>query len=265
MQTKVQSKNTARRRRIKTRYLQIRMSQWFDTLFPQSFRIDGRLDFRENIVPKFLSRRGKLVYELGGGSTPVISVAAKQKYNLRVIGVHHSDYDLALAPEDSYDKTILADITKFYGAGDADMVIGESILNQIESCDNAMQRISTMIKPGGMGLFYVISRRSLFARMYCLTSNRHFRKLLFRLFPPKGEGYDLSKGVYEQCSPKELYRLALANGMEVLSIRPYFNGPYYQAVFPIYVFWRIWIAFYRLFSGQEAAESFTLIVQKKWH
>jgi len=268
MQIKAHNKSTIRRKRVKIRYLlqdtQIRMSQWFDSFFPQSFRIDGERDFRENIVPKFLNRPGQLVYELGAGRMPVISAEEKEKYDLKIIGVNQSDYELSLAPKGVYDKMIVADIATFYGSGDADMVVGETIFNQIENCNHAMQRINIMMKPGGMGIFYVISKRSSFARLSCLLSNHYLRKLLFRIFPPKGKGYDLSKTKYVECSPKDLHRMASANGMEVLSIRPYFKGPYYQAVFPVYVFWRIWNAFYRLFSEQEAAESFTMIMQKKW-
>lgn len=260
-------KSTAARKRLGVGHIlqdtQVRICNGFDFLFPKSFRIDGYSDFRQKIVPRFLTRHNQRVYELCHDHSPVISAEDKRKHDLRIIALHQSEYELALMPAASYDTAIVTDITKFNGAEDGDLVIGDSTLNHTDDCPEALRRIATLIKPGGLGLLYVTSRHSLYARM-CNTVPRGFwRKVLFRVFPPKGVSYDLSKARYNQCSPKELRHIALANGLELLTTRYYYSGPYYRTVFPVYVFWRIWTALKKIFLPEKAAESFTLILQKR--
>lgn len=240
---------------------QIWLSNQFDRLFPELFNIDGNMDFIHRIVPTFLKTHQR-VYDVGGGKQPTISPHIKEENALTVIGLDISQEELHLAPLGYYDKTIVADITNYYGKRDGDIVICNAVLEHVANVDLALQNIATLLKPGGIALIFVPSRRALYARLNMLLPEGLKKWLLYTLFP-QSRYYQGFKSFYHRCTPNEFCQSALRSGFTVTGQRAYFISGYFSWCFPLYCIWRLWIIFFYAFAKEQAAESFSTILTKR--
>ncbi len=83
--------------------------QKFDNLFvPKSWRVDGLLDFTQNVVPGLIKKDSR-VCDVGAGKRPFIGTVIP-KQSQYVIGIDIDEDELAQAPANIYNKTMVADI-----------------------------------------------------------------------------------------------------------------------------------------------------------
>src|SRR5690606_34022288 len=99
---------------------QRRLCRSFDRLLPDRLKVDGNGDFENSVVPAYLAP-GQIVYDIGGGKSPLLSHELKNRLGMRLVGIDISQHELDQAPEGIYDRTQCADICQYEGAGDADL------------------------------------------------------------------------------------------------------------------------------------------------
>src|SRR2546422_10704791 len=161
---------------------QIKLSDAFDKLLPEEYRLDGNTHFVREFVNPYLSS-GKVLYDVGGGGSPLISADLKKRLQLRVVGLDVDPRQLQFAPEGAYDETICANVTTYRGKEDADIVICQAVLEHVEDTQAAIRAICSILKPGGGALIFVPSCNALYSRLNLMLP--HFlKKLLFRMVYP---------------------------------------------------------------------------------
>jgi SAM-dependent methyltransferase len=237
------------------------LSICFDRLLPPAFRVDGNRDFLDSVVPENV-RPGTVVYDVGGGKNPVISPQRKARLGLRVVGVDIDAAELADAPAGSYDQTACADITRYQGAGDADLVICQALLEHVRDTEGAFRAISSILKPGGRALVFVPSRNAVYARLNLLLPEAWKRWILFSIFPSMERDHGFP-AFYNQCTPAGFSRLSSLHQLETENRRLYFQSDYFRFFFPLHALWRLWTLLFRLIGGPAAAETFTLVLRKQ--
>lgn len=233
------------------------LSRRFDLALPAEYRDDGNRDFVSRIVPSYL-RPGMTVVDVGAGRHPCISIQEKNQLGILVIGLDIDPSELAAAPEGSYDRTICVDLAKHVGAGDADLVICQALLEHVRDIEGAFAGIASTLRIGGKALVFVPSRNAIFARINMILPQSMKRALLFGIFPHAREGQGF-RSFYHQCTPKRFRVLAARNGLEVLVERPYWFSDYFSFLFPLHVLWRAWLLLFRKLRGIEAAETFAMV------
>ncbi len=241
---------------------QIRLSRKFDMYLDESYRRDGNQHFHEKVVPPFI-QKGTVIYDIGGGSRPYIGRAEKAEKSLTVIGTDISQSELEAAPPGAYDRIICADITRYTGEEKADLIICQAVMEHVRDSDGAFRGISTILKPGGVALLFMPSRNALFARLNLLLPESWKRKILFSLFPHKAEGHDGFPAFYDQCTPRRFRALAEKYNMTVEELHSYYISSYFAIFTPAYVLWRCWVILFRRLCGENAAETFTLVLRKR--
>lgn len=212
---------------------QVAVSSYIDRLLPEDYRIDGNSEFFNRFVRPAL-RPNTTVYDVGGGKSPCIAPALKSELDLRIVGLDISEGELARAPAGSYDDTVCADITRYLGHGDADLVICQTLLEHVPDTACAFRAISTMLKPGGLAVLFVPSRKALFARLNRLLPEPIKRRLLYSIFPhsAKGQGF---KSYYDRCTPSDFRALAAAHRLEVRDSAYYWKSSYFSFFSPLYL------------------------------
>ncbi len=239
-----------------------KLSHLFDYLLPKVITIDGNNDFKEQIAPKYLKSQNHRVYDIGGGSLPLISKKTKDNMGLSVVGFDIDSRELEQAPQGIYDELIVADISTYRGNEDADLVICQTALEHVKNNADAFIGIASILKPGGLGLIFTPSKHAMFAKLNIALPEKIKRKLLFACFPEKAEEHNGFPAHYDRCSPKEFRKLAEDNHLIVVDLKPYYTSSYFQIFFPLYIVWRLWILLFRCFYAEDAAETFTMVVQK---
>lgn len=239
---------------------QVWLSRKFDTLLPEIYRVDGNRDFRESFVPKYLGR-DLTIYDIGGGKNPYLGVDEKRRFAARVIGLDISQDELHRAPSGAYDRVICADISHFEGEHDADIVICQALLEHVKDVERAFRSIASVLKPGGVALLFVPSRNAVFARLNIVLPQRIKKKLLHAIFPKtrRGQGFP---SYYDKCTPAHFKRMASDNGLSVVDARYYYKSSYFSFFFPVYFLWRLWVILYRALRSEQAAETFSMALEK---
>lgn len=239
---------------------QMRLCQSFDRLLPAHYSVDGNWQFINTFIPKYL-KKNMTVYDVGGGKSPYISNEKKKELSLTVIGIDIDADELRRAPKGLYDEAICADITKFNGRGDADLVICQALLEHVKDVDKAFAALAGIIKPGGRVLVFTPSRHALYARINRLLPEALKKRLLYAIYPGsrRGQGFP---SYYDKCTPGEFNALARQHGLRVEEAEQYYMSDYFSFFFPAYVLWRIWVLLFRFFAGTQAAESFSLVLKK---
>lgn len=232
-----------------------------DKMMPEKFLVDGNSDFVTVFVPKYL-HYGAKVYDIGGGKRPFFCEQEKHEHGLRVVGFDIDAEELLKAPKGAYDDVVLGDITRYHGAGDADVVICQSLLEHVLSQNAAFKAISTMLKPGGLALVFVPSRNALFARLNLILPDSFKKKLLAKV-QPKSSWQKGFPAYYEKCTPVDFRKLAKKNNFSVQEEKHYYKSSYFNAFFPAYLVWRVWTLIYYLLSKENAAETFCLCMMKE--
>lgn len=202
------------------------------------------------------------VYDVGGGKRPFFSVAEKLKLKLNVIGIDVSSRELASAPDSSYDETVVSSIESFEGRGDGDLVVCIAVLEHVSRVDDAIESISSILKPGGGVVIFVPCRNAVFARLNLLLPEKLKKALLYGVFPnsQKSSGF---KSYYNCCTPSDMQRICLRKGLVTETVHVYFNSGYFRFFLPLHMIWRCWSVIARHLFGSQACETFTLILRKK--
>jgi SAM-dependent methyltransferase len=239
---------------------QIYLSTLFDKVLPERFRVDGHEDFMASFAPKYLRPHLK-VYDVGGGKIPYIDHRRKAELGLAVVGLDIDREELRRAPRGAYDEMICADITRFKGGGDADLIICQAMLEHVKDVEGAFAAMASILKPGGKALLFVPSRNAIYARLNLVIPEGMKRKILFAIFPAFRScgGFP---AYYDRCTPRQFHLLAERHGLEVEEERAYFITCYFSFFFPAYFVWRIWILLFHLIAGDQAAESFSMALRK---
>lgn len=236
------------------------LSRKFDLLLPAKYRRDGNRDYIEAVVPKYLAH-DVTVYDIGGGKRPFLTTEQKHALNATVVGVDIDQTELDLAPQGAYDKKICADIARFSGSQDADLVLCQALLEHVENVEAALASIATTLKSGGHALLFVPSRNAVFARLNMLLPQSFKQSILYGIFPEKRKKQGFP-AFYNNCTPAGLKRLAAANGLAIIEERYYFASSYFSFFLPVYVAWRIWVLFFYALVREQAAETFCLVLKK---
>lgn len=242
----------------------VRSQQWlclqFDRIFPKEWRVDGRARFQSTLVRQHIGQQ-VTVYDVGGGRHPFFSAEEKRELGLRVVGLDISAAELRAAPAGCYDEIFFADITEFYGRGDADAVICQAVLEHVRNTDRALASIASVLKCGGKAVLFVPCRTALFARLNLLLPEDLKRKLLFTLFPQSqtSQGF---LSYYDRCTPEEFEVMADSHGLKCEQLHRFYKSAYFSFLFPLYVAWRAWTLLARLVCGDRHCETFSMILRK---
>lgn len=239
---------------------QVWLSRTFDMLFPLGYRLDGKSQYQQVIVPQYL-KHGQVVYEVGGGMTPVLSAKQKEQFAFHIVGLDIDARALELAPEGIYDSVICADIAGYAGTAEADLVLCRAVFEHIPDIEQAFAGIASLIKPDGVIVLFTPSRNALFARLNLVLPESAKRWLLYTIFPytKRGQGFP---SYYRRCTPQDFEELGKQSGLYVESRWLYFMSAYFSCCFPCYVVWRLWTLCFRLLAGGQAAETFTITFKK---
>jgi 2-polyprenyl-6-hydroxyphenyl methylase/3-demethylubiquinone-9 3-methyltransferase len=239
---------------------QIYLSRQFDKLLPKKYKIDGNNHFGNFIIPNYL-KKDLVIYDVGGGKNPYLSLEKKRELNATVIGLDIDENELNRADKGRYNETIVADISKFKGKGDADLLFCRAVLEHVEDIESAFSSISSILKPGGMALIFVPSKNAVFARLNLILPEKIKKALLFYIFPKtqRDQGFT---SYYNKCTPNEFKELANNNNLSVAKEHYYFSSAYFKFFFPIHFVWRMWVILFSTFYKQQAAETFTFIIKK---
>ena len=236
-----------------------RTSQAFDRLLSDEWRVEGSQEYRRHILPSFL-KPGLLVWDIGSGRTPMIKPERKAELGLTVVGLDIDPDELENAPPGAYDRAIVADLTAFTGEGTADLVVSHCCLEHVPDNRASMRAIASMLKSGGRAVIYQPSRNAAFSRLNMILPEGVKRGLL-GILPDRG-GKGGFKAFYNCCTPGEFKQLALDNGLEIEQARVFWNSGYFQIMPPLHVLWRGGQRLFRMIAGEQAAESFMLVLKK---
>lgn len=237
-------------------------SQWFDRVFiPASYRVDGNRDYLDNLVGTYV-RSGDVIYDVGGGKNPYFSTAEKRGLSLRVTGIDISERELVRAPVGAYDELMACDIAEVAGRRDGDVVICQAVLEHVKDTENAFKGIASLLKSGGRALIFVPSRNAVFARMNLLLPQKLKENILYGIYPSTRESQGFPS-FYHRCTPRDFMELSRENGMVVEHARYYFKSSYFEFFFPVYVLWRLYQRVALLVIGNQAAETFSMVLAKR--
>ncbi|MGA9766894.1 MAG: methyltransferase domain-containing protein [Rhodomicrobium sp.] len=236
--------------------LNIRWSGATDRLIAKRFSIDGNADFKSRFVPTYLTP-GAIIYDIGGGKTPFLSLSEKQALSAYIVGIDISESELKAAPAEIYDRTIAKDICAYRGAADGDLAICCTVLEHVNDVDAAIASIATCLKPGGTACVFVPSRNAIFARLNLLLPEAAKRAILFAIQPEtrNNQGF---KSYYNNCVPSKFRKLAEKHGFKIVEEKYYYRSAYFDFFFPFYLLWRLWVSLFFTVRGKEAAETFSL-------
>jgi len=239
---------------------QVRWSVAFDGWLPPEYRLDGNGFFTDSFHGKFL-RHGDLVYDVGGGKTPIISADRKRELGLRVVGLDISAAELARAPAGCYDNVVCADITTYRGDESADVVICQALLEHVPSTEDALRAIASILKPSGVAVVFVPSRNAVFARLNLVLPERVKKALLFTIFPAARDVQGF-RSYYNRCTPRDFEDMARACGLEVEERHLFYTSMYFSFFLPLHLLWRSWVLLFRMFAKEQAAETFIYAFRK---
>ena len=240
-----------------------RLSNVIDRALPRRLRQDGNRTFREEYIPRALVADG-VIYDIGGGARPFVTLDQKQRFGLTVIGLDISPEELSAAPEGVYDRTIVADLCQYSGIGDADAVVCQATLEHVPDTAGAMRAIASVLKPGGRAYIFAPCRNAVFARLNLMLPEELKRKLLWSLLGEKAEGHGFP-AYYDRCTPTQIEDLATENGLIVEERRLFWVSSYFRVFTPAFVLWRMFQALAYLALGNDAAETFIYVLQKPDH
>ncbi len=238
-----------------------KLSKLVDKALPEKFRKAGGEDFVKYIIPQFLSK-DIVIYDVGGGKRPYLSVNQKEELNVKVVGIDISESEIKSAPKGSYDHSIVSPIEDVYGCSDGDLVICNAVLEHVSDVEKAVISIHSLIKKNGVALLFIPGKNAIYARLNRFLPERLKNQILFRIFPKK-ESFSGFPAYYCQCTPNAIKKIASSAGFTVLSEKHYYWSSYFSFLLPLYVIWRFF--FFSLYAviGSEACEGFTLCLKKQ--
>jgi len=232
----------------------------FNQLLPVHLNVDGNAFFLRKMVPEILRSDIKM-YDIGGGSLPCISESEKVRHRIELVGFDISQDELDAAPPGLYDEKIVADLTRYRGRADADVIVCQSVLEHVQDNENSVAALATFLKPGGEIHIFVPCRNALFARLNLALPQSFKMRLLEYMHPGSGEhmGFPVR---YDKCTPKKLGALLEKNGFEIVNRKLFWKSAYFNSFIPAFLFWRLWQVVLYVFIQKEAAETFVLVARK---
>jgi hypothetical protein len=110
-------------------------------------------------------------------------------------------------------------------------------------------------------LIFLPSRNAVFARINLMLPQQLKRTILHSVFPStkRDQGFP---AYYDRCTPADFRRLAADSGLAVDLCKVYFRSSYFMFFFPLHLAWRIWQLIFRIFAGEQGAETFSLALRK---
>lgn len=239
---------------------QMRLSDIFDLILPFDRRIRGNADFIASFVPRFL-QRGLHVADVGGGRFPLITPAQKRSLAISVTGIDLSAEALMSAPDGCYDHIITADITRYSGKENFDLVICQSLLEHVKSAADAIHGLASLVRPDGCLLIFTPCRNAIYARLNLLLPQNFKKWLLYNIFTDT-ETRQGHPGFYDSCTPNQLKLGANKAGFELLEWRLYYRSSYFSFWLPLHAFWRICQQILLQLDPEEYAESFAIAFKR---
>lgn len=220
--------------------------------------VDGNYEFRtEYAISHLRAHPNPVVYDVGGGKNPYLSLALKRQLNATVVGLDISQTELDAAPHGAYDNTVCADLMLYQGNQDADFVICQTLLEHVRDVSKAFDALAGILKQGGVLLVFVPSRNAVFARLNLLLPEKLKRLLLFAIFPQtkRDQGFP---SYYDRCTPAAFNQLAQERALVVIDRRLYYCSMYFSFFAPLHVLWRAWIYLFKRLDEEKAAETFAM-------
>lgn len=237
------------------------LSSAFDKILPESFRRDGNRTFGEDVLPDFL-KPDLTVVDVGGGKNPCVTLEEKKQLNISLTGIDIDRAELDLAPAGLYDRTLAGDIANLTEFPAGDLVVCRAVLEHVRDVTGAFNNLRQLVRPGGHILIFVPSRNAWYARLSLLLPEALKRRLLFTI-EPGTEEHQGFPSYYDCCTPREFRKLAEHNQLVVEYCLPFYRSWYFSFFFPLYFIWRIWIVVFRLFYGEQAAETFIFVLKRQ--
>jgi SAM-dependent methyltransferase len=235
------------------------VSRWLDRFVPPALQVDGNRHFKEVFARKYFEV-GQLIYDIGGGKQPFLSVVEKSQLRSQVVGLDISAGELSRAPTGAYDTTLVADIRSFVGKQNADLVICQALLEHVPDVDAALTSVASILKPGGTLLLFVPCRNAAFARLNLMLPERLKRRILFGVFPSARESQGFVS-YYNACTPSQIASISKRRGMKQLEIRRYYMSGYFHFLVPLFVIWRLWTIAIAS-RANDLCETFAMALQK---
>jgi len=198
------------------------------------------------------------IYDIGGGRVPAIDTDRKRALDAYVVGIDVDQNELDQAPPGSYDEWVCVDITRFEGKEEADLVICKAVLEHVRNVDDGFRAICSSLKVGGKAAVFAPSRNAVYARLNLLLPETWKNCALQRLQCQQG-----FPAHYDRCTPRDFRYLASRHGMEVVEEKVYFMSNYFQYFFPLYFLWRLWTLIFYWSSKNQAAESMSMVFEKR--
>jgi 2-polyprenyl-6-hydroxyphenyl methylase/3-demethylubiquinone-9 3-methyltransferase len=239
-----------------------KLSASLDYLLPQKIRKDGNISFLTEILPNHL-RKHEVIYDLGSGSRPCVTIEQKKSLKLHVTGLDIDETELLLAPRGIYDRIIVADLCNFVGDSEADVVVCQATLEHVKDLAGALRALASCAKNGGRVLIFVPCRNAAFARFNLALPQSVKKKLLYYIFPLKAIGHDGFAAYYDRCTPTQVAEIANQYGLRVEEERTFWKSSYFYVFVPAYLIWRSYQAILYLIIGKDAAETFALVLRKE--
>lgn len=239
---------------------QQRWSRVFDRALPARFSIDGASDFKRKVAPAYVLP-GMTLCDVGGGKHPFFGLEEKARLNLTVKALDISERELAAAPVDAYDAAVCADICAYRGDSSADLAICQAVLEHVKNTNAAIEGLVSLLKPGGIALVWVPCRNALFARLNMLLPESWKQRVMFTIFP-QTQGIHGFPAYYDRCTPRDYLEMAKANGVQGAIIQSYYMNSYFSFLLPLHVMWRVWQLIARSLVGDQACESFYVVLRK---
>jgi len=239
---------------------QIWLSRQFDMLLPRKYTLDGNSDYQTTLVPKYL-KNDLIIYDVGGGKNPYLDPEKKKQLNATVIGLDISLEELNQAPAGSYDEVICADIMAYRGKSDADVVLCQALLEHVKDVEKAFRSVSGILKPGGLAILFVPNRNSLYTRLNRALPQAVKRSLLHAIFPSASGNLGFP-AYYHKCTPADFHAMSEQYNLSVVEERYYYISSYFSFFFPLYLVWRLWLLPLIVFRKEQAAETFSMVLQK---
>jgi len=210
-----------------------RASIAFNNLLPLSLRRDGNNHFRTHILPGAM-RKGATVYDVGGGSQPFADAEMKRRLGLRTVGIDIDADELAAAPEGTYDQVIVADLCRYAGVGDADIVICQAILEHVPDTRAAIFAIASILKPDGLAYIFAPCRNAVFARLNLALPQGLKEKILYAV-SPEVKDHQGFPAHYDQCVPGQIEGIFDAAGLKVVQRELFWMSSYFMVFTPLFV------------------------------
>lgn len=191
------------------------------------YRDDWLAPFRAAIQSEL--RPGSVVIDVGGGRRPAIP-RADLPPGAVYIGIDLSERELAAAPPGSYDRVIVADVTKHQPAldGCADLVVSWAVLEHVAPLHDAIANIHSYLRPGGLFVAQLSGGRSAFALINRMIPHRLAKVAMKRLLRRDPES--VFPAPYDRCTYSALSR-TLAYWSDV-RIVPRYRGAQYFGFLP---------------------------------